>query len=146
MRAAAVDPLSAVAELLTVSNGAVRTALVDKTVEPEPVEVVVPVPPFATASVPARVTAPVVADDGVKPVVPAENEDTFEAGADQVAVVPLEVSTVAFAPIASGVYAEVDEPTGIEPTAGAVAVPVPPLVTERVPTELARLLLAVMYH
>ena len=103
LRAAAVDPLKAVPEVLTDSNGAVRTALVDKTVEPEPVEVVVPVPPLATASVPARVTAPVVADDGVKPVVPAENEDTFEAGADQVAVVPLEVSTVAFAPIASGV-------------------------------------------
>ena len=43
---------------------------------PEPVLVVTPVPPFATANVPARVTAPVVAVLGVRPVVPAENEDT----------------------------------------------------------------------
>ena len=38
--------------------------------------VVVPVPPLATASVPAKVTAPVVAVAGVKPVVPASNEVT----------------------------------------------------------------------
>ena len=35
------------------------------------VKVVRPVPPFVVASVPARVTAPDVADEGVKPVVPA---------------------------------------------------------------------------
>jgi hypothetical protein len=100
LRAAAVDPLKAVPEVLTDSNGAVRTTLV-----------------------------------GIEAV-----------GVDHEAVVPFEPKYVPFAPIASGVYAEVDEPTGIDPTAGAVAVPVPPLVTERVPTELARLLLAVMYH
>lgn len=33
---------------------------------------VIPVPPFATASVPASVIAPTVAEDGVRPVVPAE--------------------------------------------------------------------------
>jgi hypothetical protein len=38
--------------------------------------VVVPVPPLATANVPAKVTTPVLAVDGVKPVVPALNEDT----------------------------------------------------------------------
>lgn len=48
----------------------------DKTTEPVPVEVVTPVPPFATASVPARVTSPVVAVFGVKPVVPALNDET----------------------------------------------------------------------
>ena len=36
-----------------------------------------PVPPLATASVPATVTAPVVADDGVKPVVPKLIEATL---------------------------------------------------------------------
>ena len=40
---------------------------------PVPVEVVTPVPPLATANVPAKVTAPEVAVDGVNPVVPAEN-------------------------------------------------------------------------
>jgi hypothetical protein len=35
-----------------------------------------PVPPLVVANVPARVTAPVVAVFGVKPVVPAENEST----------------------------------------------------------------------
>ena len=34
------------------------------------VAVVTPVPPLATASVPASVIAPLVADDGVNPVVP----------------------------------------------------------------------------
>lgn len=38
--------------------------------------VVAPVPPFATAKVPANVTAPVVPVDGVKPVVPALNDVT----------------------------------------------------------------------
>ena len=42
----------------------------DRTLLPEPVLVVTPVPPFATANVPATVTAPVVAVDGVRPVVP----------------------------------------------------------------------------
>lgn len=45
---------------------------VDKTTDPEPVEDVTPVPPLATASVPATVTAPEVAVDGVKPVVPKD--------------------------------------------------------------------------
>lgn len=38
--------------------------------------VATPVPPLATKSVPARVIAPVVPVDGVKPVVPAENDET----------------------------------------------------------------------
>ena len=40
--------------------------------------VVVPVPPLATAKVPASVTTPDVAVDGVKPVVPPENVVTAE--------------------------------------------------------------------
>lgn len=42
---------------------------------PVPKEVM-PVPPFATASVPPRVIAPVVALEGVRPVAPALNEVT----------------------------------------------------------------------
>ena len=38
--------------------------------------VAVPVPPLATAKVPARTTAPLVATVGVKPVVPALNVET----------------------------------------------------------------------
>jgi hypothetical protein len=55
------------------NNGVISVGLVDKTTAPVPVEVVTPVPPFATFSVPAKVIAPEVAVEGVKPVVPAEN-------------------------------------------------------------------------
>jgi hypothetical protein len=41
-----------------------------------PVEEVTPVPPLATAKVPDKVTAPVVDEFGVNPVVPAEKELT----------------------------------------------------------------------
>jgi len=58
------------------SAGVTRVGEVLKTVLPEPVEVVTPVPPLATASVPARVTEPVVAVLGVRPVVPALNAVT----------------------------------------------------------------------
>ena len=44
-----------------------------KTTELAPLDVVTPVPPFATFKVPANVTAPVVPVDGVNPVVPALN-------------------------------------------------------------------------
>jgi hypothetical protein len=46
---------------------------VESTTLPVPVDVVTPVPPLATASVPANVTAPDDAVDGVNPVVPALN-------------------------------------------------------------------------
>ena len=58
--------------------GVTKVGLVDKTLLPEPVEVVTPVPPLAVASVPASVTAPLVAVDGVNPVVPPENVVTGE--------------------------------------------------------------------
>ena len=45
---------------------------VARTFAPDPVEVVTPVPPLATASVPATVTIPLVAVLGVKPVEPKE--------------------------------------------------------------------------
>ena len=48
----------------------------DNTTDVVPVDVVTPVPPLATLSVPAKVIAPVVAVFGVKPVDPAENEET----------------------------------------------------------------------
>jgi hypothetical protein len=46
-----------------------------------PLDVVTPVPPLATFRVPAKVTAPDVALDGVNPVVPALNVVTPVAGA-----------------------------------------------------------------
>jgi len=59
------------------ANGTpVSVGLADKTTEVVPVDVVTPVPPLATFSVPAKVIAPVVAVFGVKPVEPAENVDT----------------------------------------------------------------------
>jgi hypothetical protein len=58
------------------SRGEVSVGLVLRTLLPEPVLVVTPDPPFATASVPAKVTAPVVPVEGVRPVVPALNDVT----------------------------------------------------------------------
>jgi hypothetical protein len=52
------------------NTGVVSVGEVARTVAPVPVDVVTPVPPFATASVPATETAPDVAIDGVKPVEP----------------------------------------------------------------------------
>ena len=75
------------------SAGVTSVGLVLRTLLPEPVDVVTPVPPLETASVPDNVTAPVVAVLGVNPVVPAENEVTPPVLAAHVAVVPLDVST-----------------------------------------------------
>ena len=57
-------------------SGVVSVGDVASTTDPVPVEAVVPVPPLATASVPANVIAPVLLLDGVNPVVPALNEVT----------------------------------------------------------------------
>ena len=65
----------------------------DNTTDPVPVDVVVPVPPLATLSVPLSVIAPVVPVLGVNPVVPALNDVTPPVDAAHVAVVPLDVST-----------------------------------------------------
>ena len=56
--------------------GVTSVGELDSTTEPVPVEEVTPVPPLATASVPASVIAPVVAVEGVRPVVPPLNEVT----------------------------------------------------------------------
>jgi len=60
-----------------VSTGVVIVGEVLRTTDTVPVLKATPVPPLATARVPARVTAPEVADDGVNPVVPAEKVDTL---------------------------------------------------------------------
>ena len=73
--------------------GVTKVGEVLKTFEPDPVDVVTPVPPFVTANVPAKETAPVVAVLGVNPVVPALNDVTPPVDADHVAVDPLEVNT-----------------------------------------------------
>jgi hypothetical protein len=51
--------------------GVVKAGLVLKTFDPDPVEVVTPVPPLDTPKVPPSVTTPEVAVDGVSPVEPA---------------------------------------------------------------------------
>lgn len=59
------------------SAGDTKVGKLDRTTEPEPVLVVVPVPPLATASVPPSVIAPLVAVFGVNPVVPPLNVVTL---------------------------------------------------------------------
>jgi len=68
--------LVSVAEDGVPKAGVTSVGDVDKTLLPVPVLVVTPVPPLATAKVPARVIVPVVAVLGVKPVVPALNDVT----------------------------------------------------------------------
>ena len=58
------------------SAGVTRVGLLDSTTFTVPVLVVTPVPPLATANVPATVTIPVDAVDGVRPVEPKEIELT----------------------------------------------------------------------
>ena len=57
-------------------SGVTSVGLLDSTTFVVPVDVVTPVPPLATANVPATVTAPVVVVDGVRPVEPNEMELT----------------------------------------------------------------------
>jgi hypothetical protein len=52
--------------------GVTSVGLLDRTTAPVPVDEVTPVPPLATANVPATVTAPEVAVEGVRPVEPKE--------------------------------------------------------------------------
>lgn len=66
------------------------------------VKLVEPVPPFATFNVPARVTAPAVAVEGVKPVVPPEMVVTATlVKLDHCGAVPLDVRTYPDVPIPS---------------------------------------------
>ena len=64
------------ADIVAAVNVPVNVGDADRTLFPEPVLVVTPVPPFATANVPATDTAPVVAVEGVKPVEPKLMEVT----------------------------------------------------------------------
>jgi hypothetical protein len=74
--------------------GVTRVGLVDSTLLPVPVLVVTPVPPLATANVPASVTAPEVAVLGVRPVVPALKVVTpIEDNDVHCGAVPVDVST-----------------------------------------------------
>jgi hypothetical protein len=66
------------------SIGVTKVGLVESTLLPDPVEVVTPVPPLATAKVPARVIAPEVAVFGVRPVVPPLNVVTVAPDADDI--------------------------------------------------------------
>jgi len=76
----------------TPRTGVTRVGVLDSTTFVVPVLVVTPVPPLATANVPATVTAPVDAVDGVRPVVPKVIELTPEPApencAQVIAVVP----------------------------------------------------------
>jgi hypothetical protein len=63
-------------ELGVPSAGVTKVGLVLRTTLPDPVLVVTPVPPLATARVPLKVIAPVVAEAGVRPVVPVLKEET----------------------------------------------------------------------
>jgi hypothetical protein len=86
--------------------------------------VVAPVPPFAIASVPASVTAPVVAVAGVKPVVPPLMLDTF---------VSLESLPCAAVPeVVPYDTASVPEPVIVPPVR-----PVPPVMLVTVPCGFA---------
>jgi len=62
-------------------------------------ELATPVPPFAGANNPDNVTAPVVAEFGVSPVVPALNDVTLDAGAAHVGTPPVMVKISVFDPI-----------------------------------------------
>jgi hypothetical protein len=99
---------------------------------------------LATAKVPAKVIAPPVALEGVRPVVPALNVVTPLAGAaTQDAVVPLDVSKYPFAPIANRLAVLTPVPIIRSPVvvmgdkalnaAPAVVCPVPPFAIATVP-------------
>jgi hypothetical protein len=124
------------------------------TTELAPEDVVTPVPPLATASVPLSVTAPVEAVEGVKPVDPALKEETDpDPNDDQVTVVPLDVNTYPFAPIANLAALLVPFPTIRSPVEVigdsalnalvAVVCPVPPLAILSVPPSVTTPLVAV---
>ena len=99
----------------------------------------------ATAKVPDRVTAPVVVEFGVRPVVPAEKELTVVAGVVLAQVVPLDVNRLPDAPGATNVGAEAPFPK-ITLFAVSVESPVPPSATARsvIPVIVPPLIVAVV--
>ena len=93
VRGAAPCPLlPAETEAARDTIAAVRVGAVERTTDPVPVDVVTPVPPFATCRVPPSTIDPEVAEAGVSPVVPPENEATALVHVG-VAPVPAEVRT-----------------------------------------------------
>jgi len=87
---------------------------------PPEVKLVSPVPPFVVARVPARVTVPVVAVLGVKPVVPALKDATVPA---VVARVPLAGNVTFVAPVVVSVRELAPDVASVDPLA-SVRVPV----------------------
>lgn len=123
-----------------VSNGEVRTGEVERTLLPLPVEEVTPVPPLATAKVPARLIAPEVAEAGVSPVVPPAKVVTpvvvVSRVADEGMVVELIVPAVVF-PDSVGVVKVGDVERTLLPLPVEVVTPVPPASTGSVPAARA---------
>ena len=97
-----------------------------------PVNVVAPVPPLPTIRVPARLTAPVVALLGVRPVLPPLNEATV---LEVVANVPLVGNVTDVVPVTVNVVP--NDPVIVRVLATLLATPVPPLVAASTPVELA---------
>jgi len=103
-----------------VSVAVVTVGLVANTTEPEPVEVVVPVPPFAIGSVPVT---PVVSGRPVTLVIVPE-VGVPSAGVTSVGLLSVGLLSVAVAIV--GLVASTTEPEPVE-----VVVPVPPEATGR---------------
>jgi len=105
--------------------------VVANTGKPVPVPVELPVPPLATARVPASVIAPDVADAGVSPVVPPANVVTPVVDVSNVAEdgidVPLMLVAVAAPRLGVVRLGEVERTTEPEPV--EVVAPVPPPLT-----------------
>ena len=91
--------------------------------------VVCPVPPLAMASVPASVTAPVVAVEGVKPVLPPLNEATV---LEVVANVPLVGKVTDVVPVTVNVVLNAPENVRAPPNATALP-PILPTVVANEP-------------
>jgi hypothetical protein len=119
--------------------GVTSVGLVDNTLLPEPVEVVTPVPPLATAKVPANVIAPEVLEEGVNPVVPALKDVTpaeiapiwfctKAVVAIWVVLVPVDAVGASGVPVRVGLADSTTLPVPVD-----VVTPVPPLATGSVP-------------
>ena len=132
-----IEPL---AEIVAAVNVPVSVGDADRTTLPVPVLVVTPVPPFATARVPARVMAPVVAVAGVNPVKPPLKEVTpvlvtLTAPVADVLVLRPELVVRDVTPVLVNVTAPVAAETPIPVFATAEVTPVLVIVTVPVEAE-----------
>ena len=113
--------------------GVINVGEVFNTLEPVPVDVITPVPPFATANVPANVTTPLVAVEGVNPVVPPLNVDTPAIPVAEILILPeLFVIPMPVPAVNVVLVKPVPLPISNAPLAGAVVKPVPPEETANV--------------